>query len=355
MLLLPLLACTAAQPTLSPVEDGLGADTSGDAADGDAADTADTAHADTGDTPAEEAPPRCPTGMALVSGADGAFCIDAYEALVEDGVARSAAGTTPTVGITYDEAVAACEATPVLGDDGVPVGWKRMPTAREWEDATDGVLGEGGTAYPYGDVYEEGVCATLDAANEQVWFELLPTGSLPRCVSAFGAYDLVGNAWEWTDSGLRIDVAAWFAARAAENLTVEADASGDLRVPRGEEDRYTLQIAGLGDPVPQADADGYLQVQREAVEGGFGAGYLMPGGWAAEAEDFLPVVLVETHEAAWYRVRVRAEDDGATVPDKRGCAYYAGGGPACTADAASLTHTHDFDGTIAARCAADPI
>ncbi len=48
------------------------------------------------------------------------------------------------------------------------------------------------------------------------------------------------------------------------------------------------------------------------------------------------------------------EADGATVPDKRGCAWYTGSEEGCRITSGSLDHLHDFLGTISFRCVADP-
>ena len=72
-------------------------------------------------------------------------------------------------------------------------GW--LCTSAQWEDACDGEVGPGGTQYPYGDTFVEGRCTTRTAKGGGP----LPAGSSEGCVSAFGAYDMVGNVWEWTD------------------------------------------------------------------------------------------------------------------------------------------------------------
>jgi len=131
---------------------------------------------------------RCPAGTAAVTSGRGIeFCIHRHEA------SRSAkgfvfvAGRRPADLLTWTEARAACER---LG------GW--LCTSAQWEDACDGVVGPGGSRYPYGDTYEAGRCATGDKRGAALKQPVL-TGSRKGCVSAFGVHDMAGNLWEWAD------------------------------------------------------------------------------------------------------------------------------------------------------------
>ncbi|HUP25829.1 MAG TPA: SUMF1/EgtB/PvdO family nonheme iron enzyme [Thermoanaerobaculia bacterium] len=122
----------------------------------------------------------------------GGVCIDKYEASIWDAPvggneitveiaseycnlngqdcdniwARSVAGREPARRITWFQAQAA------LANSG-----KRLPTNAEWQMAVRGTPGNNNCNVLTGDV-----------AN---------TGIFGNCVSAFGAYDMVGNLWEW--------------------------------------------------------------------------------------------------------------------------------------------------------------
>jgi formylglycine-generating enzyme len=102
--------------------------------------------------------------------------------------------------------------------DGNPLVWdaegscqmqkKRVCTLTEWVAAC---RGPGGSKYPYGDKYDPTACNTDKLSmkfNEgRIWRrdeeelgrldQSEPVGSFARCVSAVGAYDMVGNAEEW--------------------------------------------------------------------------------------------------------------------------------------------------------------
>jgi formylglycine-generating enzyme required for sulfatase activity len=130
----------------------------------------------------------------MVPGRDaaGGFCIDAYEAHVDGdytdagAVVSSAAGAMPSVGVTWDEARGVCTRAGM-----------HLCTSAEWEDACDGTPGPGGRAYPGGE-FRRGDCPILGKAirdKNHLW----ASGSWPGCHTAEGVWDMLGNAWEWTD------------------------------------------------------------------------------------------------------------------------------------------------------------
>jgi len=301
----------------------------------------------------------CPAGMVPVPSEDPLWCIDAYEGELVEGVVLSEAGRLPTVGITYDESVAACEATPVLDASGAEVGQKRLATLAEWRDSVDGVVGEGGTTFPYGDTWIDDVCATVNLDGTVDLTETQPTGSFPDCVSAFGVYDAIGNIWEWADPGIYLDIEGWLAARAAAGLVIEADDGQVLHGLDGVQDRVRVMMAGLEGSEVERSETGALVVDSSRLQAGADfvyRGYLAPTD--GSAEDLLPVILdavVIESGGPNVPILLRSDEDGGAVPAKVGCAWYTGSGTACGADVYTLEHTRDFDGTIGLRCASDPI
>ncbi len=130
----------------------------------------------------------CPPDMVNVA---NAFCVDRYEASRADasesfsgvlnGVATSREGVLPWQVTDNAAANTACVAAR-----------KTLCTAHQWRVACEG---SEATTYGYGNDYNPKACNGIDLfGSSQI--RLLPTGSLPKCVSDFGAYDMNGNLWE---------------------------------------------------------------------------------------------------------------------------------------------------------------
>jgi len=121
--------------------------------------------------------PQCPEGMVPVVPRSGtgidAFCIDTHEA--------PGAGQMPTVGKSYDDALAACQ------ERGA-----RLCRPAEWVAAC---RGPEQATYPYGVAFAGDKC-NVDRNNVR---EIVPGGSFAECVSASGAFDMSGNVSEWTE------------------------------------------------------------------------------------------------------------------------------------------------------------
>jgi formylglycine-generating enzyme required for sulfatase activity len=89
----------------------------------------------------------------------------------------------PVTGIDWFAARAFCEGQKPA---------KRLPSEKEWEFAARGATGR---QYPWGDAWEPGLANAGGASGGLV-------GRITKGTSPFGAYDMAGNAWEWTDSDL---------------------------------------------------------------------------------------------------------------------------------------------------------
>jgi len=156
----------------------------------------------------------CPEEMALVTHDHGRVCVDRYEAAIvgwrysmalDDYDASAlravpAKGMKPQVNISELQAEAACAASS-----------KRLCTEAEW---TAACRGPSKLLYPYGDQYVPGACNEGRPRPAGVVFGMSggrlddprlaeadngmePGGAFPKCVSAFGIFDLHGNVHEW--------------------------------------------------------------------------------------------------------------------------------------------------------------
>ena len=337
---------------------------------GPAADQQDTEATDTGsyDTGPHETGGGdwlgCPSGMVGVPSESPGFCIDRFEAsLAEDGShLLSVEGVLPAVQLTFDDARALCSATPVRDADGEQLGVKRLATWNEWRDSADGVVGEGGATYPTGEEWPETECAVTDTLGEPWLTELQATGSFPECVSAFGVFDQLGNAWEWSDPELDISIEAFVDDQQDAGRSFAVDDSGVLSLSAGEKvGDLVLEIPGLQARLGVAD-DGQVyasQVIFQAFEPFDYHGYVID--YARESDEpgwMLPVAITRVDEVPSTDrapLTVRLSEDGEPVAAKVGCAWYTGGPEGCPISARFVGHPHDFNGTIGVRCSADPI
>ncbi len=140
----------------------------------------------------------CPDDMVFVSNDSGGFCIDKFENSASktcnnqsissqldtaenlnqaDCYPVSKKGKEPWKYISQSQAKLACAKA-----------GKRLPTNKEWYEASLGVPD------PISD-WSKDDCQV--AKNWSAHPGL--TGSGKNCVSSFGAYDMIGNVWEWVD------------------------------------------------------------------------------------------------------------------------------------------------------------
>ena len=138
----------------------------------------------------------CPPDMIFIPNDNNGFCIDKYEASpgeecpswlpanqldtrdnldFNECVPISVIGGSPWRFISQTQAMTACSKA-----------GKRLPSNEEWYQASLG------TPDPDGD-WQEDACQV-----DSNWLEQPgKSGSAENCVSSYGAYDMIGNVWEW--------------------------------------------------------------------------------------------------------------------------------------------------------------
>lgn len=288
----------------------------------------------------------CPEGMVLVEGGTpAAFCIHAYEPVVHgilgsawQGVAgavppgdvrfTSTANAIPTVGYSFSQAVALC----------AKAGW-HLATVKEWLAAS-------------GSQDQNAVCNVENKTHA-----LSPTGSFPECVSASGAYDMTGNAWEWADPQARVSSEAFLQMARANQLDVHESAAGFVQLDRAAFARLDRDVVGFANVGGSLAPDGTYTIPINAfVQWDWRnrpIGYLAyksgPGG-EGNPENDLPVEIIrDPADPARAYLRIAREMDGQPITGKVGGAYYVK-----PERGVSYTHTPYFTGSILGRCATPP-
>lgn len=160
-------------------------------------------------------------GMAYIDG----FYIDIYEYPNQKGV-------MPRVGVSWEEARSLCAQR-----------GKRLCTGSEWQTAC---AGPNNLLYGYGAKFESKRCNTPYLAGNK-WQRdrgTLPSGSFAECASEYGAYDMIGNVWEWTSDRYSAEK-TWRIVRGGSWFHNVNMARSDFRYGRYLTPDYSLDLIGF--------------------------------------------------------------------------------------------------------------
>ncbi len=94
----------------------------------------------------------------------------------------------PVVGVSWHDGMAYCRW--LANVTGKPY---HLPTEAQWEKAARGMDGR---AYPWGNTFDASRCN----CSERGEYNTTPVETFAQGASPYGALDMVGNVWEWTQS-----------------------------------------------------------------------------------------------------------------------------------------------------------
>ncbi len=164
---------------------------------------------------------RCPIDMVYVSDSGGGFCIDRYEA----SAGKLCPVQDPGNQFDTNSNVSQPLCTPVSASDAPP--WTNVPLAQAME-----LCARVGKHLTKNSEWYRAALGTPDSLSDEGCVlgrigasHAEKTGTHSACVSSAGAYDMVGNVWEWIDANV---VKGTYAGRTLpdEGYVSEVDVDG---------------------------------------------------------------------------------------------------------------------------------
>ena len=285
----------------------------------------------------------CLDGFVPIPAESPVYCIMECEAHIAQTGPMSQIGELPSSNISYYNAQEQCAS--IVGASSV-----RLPTIEEWNDAGDGVLGEGGTSYPWGDDFHSGECVL--PYDEITWSTHQTCGSLDTCSSIFGVYDQIGNLWEWVDSGLYVDIEAWMQHQEEQDHSF-AVFDDILHTSEDTLQGFHPFVVGLSQSsIDIVDGMIWVRLTEPFRPDLPGVGYLKRNELThPSSHDFLPISLLWDESRQHAQIVVDIHRDGEPIPAKVGGAYYSGADSRL--DTIFWGHVPAFDGSIGFRCVYD--
>ncbi len=268
-----------------------------------------------------------------ITGSEGRFSIDAFEASIDAGKAVSKPGVEAARGVTWYQAKDACEAA-----------GRRLCTEEEWltactgtipvDDDRDGVFSNDvveGRQHAYGEHWREGWCAD---SRKKADPRPLITGEHPNCATPDGIYDLEGGVKEWV--GVTPDKAALQGGSYYSGNSARCAYHKDTESPELVDESVGFRCCGGGDTSDELAAaeqrypggkvgDPMLSWQGTLADGGTlklddleGKPIVMTfwASWCAPCKQELPVLAAfyEAHKAEGLQViGVNVDEDPAAA------------------------------------------
>jgi hypothetical protein len=283
----------------------------------------------------------CPTGLVPVPFETPKFCVHPYEAkITESNTAVSEKGSQPSIHVSLDKATATCANTKVEGQT------LRLINYTEWVQA-------GGTGtFPFGDVYN-GECVLDTPKTHGRWPDVELAGSMNGCVSPYGVYDQIGNAWEWVQLEHTANRKNWVSYVESKGHTVDVSQTG-IQIDEGALAQMTFQtvcvtVKNLAIEQQRLVVNLSQPIGENCLSAGKGYLWFHQGNLnkLPEKGALLPVEL-------WGdRIVWDKERDAENVGAKVGGSFYSGG--ESTLRSFWIGHIPSFDGSIGFRCVSEPL
>lgn len=301
---------------------------------------------------------QCGQHLVPVPKEDPVFCMMPFEAMVS-GVGlhlSSKKGNLPEKNVSLTAAMKHCEEMPVLDADGNEKGRMRLATLQNWRDAGDGILGEGGKTYPWGEV-DDGRCILDHPKRPKRWKEHQPSGTAEDCKSIFGVYDQIGNLWEWVDLELKAELAEWLIRMKEQGFSMSVNLQTEEIYIAQEEIRFVMVNSICIQQQRLFVQDGVLYTKltnpmSPHCEFG-GEGYLLPNNVKnPQKGDILPIHAEPTENPLIVKILYASQREGERVGAKVGGSFYSGAGN--DLETIWIGHIPSFNGSIGFRCEAEP-
>ena len=201
---------------------------------------------------------RCPSDMVFVSDSGGGFCIDRYEA----SAGKSCVHSDPANQFETSDNLSQALCMPVAEAKAAP--WVNIPESQAMELCARRGKHLASNAEWYRAALGTPDVVNTDTGNQNCVLGRMglshaeETGTHSSCVSSAGAYDMVGNVWEWVDGNV---VDGFYGKRElpSEGYVTETDVDG---VP--------VNVARSSSDVFHND---YFYVKRDGVSGMLRGGF----------------------------------------------------------------------------------
>jgi len=201
---------------------------------------------------------RCPGDMAFVSGPEGGFCIDKYE----NSPGKTCPHSDPKNQFETNDNMSQPLCMPVSVPDADP--WVNIPVTQAME-----ICARAGKHLASNGEWYRAALGTPDTVNEEYGSPNCvlgrigvshgeKTGSHSACVSSVGAFDMVGNVWEWVDGNI------------VNGVYEKRDLPREGFVTETDVDGVPVSVASSTSDVFHGD---YFYIKRDGVSGMLRGGF----------------------------------------------------------------------------------